>query len=66
MAELTTVGLIEKIARAKMHIEKLVNMDHRKGCILASDDPDANGPCTCGVTEVKNIAFAAQQELKLE
>jgi hypothetical protein len=59
---LDEVALIERIVRAKVHLEG-AKASHTPGC--ATDDDTSHAPCNCGATSSNAKIGAALRELKL-
>lgn len=56
--------LIEKIIRAKIHLEK-AKKHHGDRCMIELDS-DYYGPCTCGASNTNSSINAALFELNLD
>lgn len=63
MAEPTTMQLIEKIVRAKVHLEG-ARKNHTDAC--PAEDPHMAGRCMCGADVTNASITKALRELRLE
>ena len=63
MSTPTVVELIEKIARAKMQLER-ARRSHAAHCVV-EDDPEGYAPCNCRASETNRTIDRALKELTL-
>ena len=62
-AKWTYEQLLEKIIRARMHLENVPRPQHSNFCPV--EDPESYAPCTCGASGKNKHVDSALRELKL-
>jgi hypothetical protein len=62
-AKYTYEQLVEKIIRARVHLEQARHAEHSRSCPV--EDPESYAPCNCGASAKNRVIDSALLELKL-
>lgn len=63
MSKYTNEQLMEKIIRAKIHLENVPSAHHANSCPV--EDPESYAPCNCGASGKNSYVERALEALKL-